>query len=239
MRMVHYFTAALILALPALLATALTGIFGRLDRHLELGLVTAILLVGLHTLVILFMIVTGRVLREAVRARELSEEFLAELNEFFARRAAYPAAVLGAVTIVGAGVLGYGAPAMGLPAALHMLAGLGALVVNLWAMPHEYAALRDNRLLVDRAAAELDSIDLALEARGELPVEEPLDPASIKTGAWIVAISAWMPYLYWGVIEHRGDFSSTSLHPWLEISVASLFVAWLARGSSTPRTTEE
>ena len=228
MRMVHYFTAALILALPALLATALTGIFGRLDRHLELGLVTAILLVGLHTLVILFMIVTGRVLREAVRARELSEEFLAELNEFFARRAAYPAAVLGAVTIV-----------MGLPAALHMLAGLGALVVNLWAMPHEYAALRDNRLLVDRAAAELDSIDLALEARGELPVEEPLDPASIKTGAWIVAISAWMPYLYWGVIEHRGDFSSTSLHPWLEISVASLFVAWLARGSSTPRTTEE
>ena len=228
MRMLHYFAAALIVAVPLLLATAGAGVYGWTDWHLRLGILAAIFVVGLHTLVILFMIVTGRVLREAVRSRSLPREFLEELNVFFAKKAAYPAAVFGAVSLVAAGVLGYGAPALGLSSAVHMLAGVAALAFNLWVFPIEYAALRDNRQLVDRAARELDEIDRELEARGELPVEEPFDARRLTRTAWIVAFSAWMPWIYWGVVEYRGDFGRASIHPWIELSIASAIVAYLA-----------
>lgn len=228
MRMLHYFAGMMWIVVPALLATAVLGLLGNADAHLRVGLVTAIFTVGLHTLVILFMIVTGRVLREAIKSRDLGREFLGELNEFFARKEAYPAAVFGAVSVVAAGVLGYGAPSLGLSSAWHMLAGTLALVVNLWALPLEYRALRDNRDLMDRAARALDRIDRELEERGELPEEQPLTPAALARGAAIVAISAWMPYLYWAVVEYRGDFARASLHPWLEVSLLALAVWFVA-----------
>ena len=239
MRMLHYFAALMALVVPALIATAVLGIMGMADLHLRVGLLTAILTVGLHTLVILFMIVTGRVLREAIKARDLGEELvqlreelLAELNEFFAKKDAYPAAVFGAVSLVAAGVLGYGAPSLGLDGVWHMLAGVLALAFNLWALPVEFRALRENRDLMDRAALALDRIDRELEARDELPEEEPMTPRAMARGAMIVAISAWMPYAYWSLVEYRGDFSRASLHPWLEISAVSLVIWWIARGAA-------
>lgn len=244
MRMFHYYVIVSAVVVPALLVTAWLGISGALENHFRLALVTAIATVGAHSLLILFMILTGRILREAVRSRELSREFLDELNVFFARKQAYPAAVFSAMSIVAAGVLAYAQPALGLPAWTHMVAGLLALVYNLWAFPLELGALRENQLLVDRAAAELDAIDRELEARGELPVDEPVRPAAIARGAAIIAVSAWMPYFYWVVVEGRGDFSKVSLHPWVEVSVVAFLIWRLARsevaaealaGASTPR----
>lgn len=238
MRMLHYFAIAMCAVVPALLATAILGLLGKADLHLSVGLVAAIFAVGLHTLVILFMIVTGRVLREAIKARDLGQEFLKELNEFFARKEAYPAAVFSSVALVGAGVLGYGAPSLGLSPILHMLAGTAALALNLWAMPVEFRALRDNRDLMDRAAQALDRIDRELEEKGELPEEEPLTPSAIARGAMIVAISAWMPWAYWAVVEKRGNFAEASVHPYLEVSLLSLGVWILARrAASEPETT--
>ena len=231
MRMLHYFTALMVLVVPGLLATMLLGISGELDLHLKVGLITAFAAVGLHTLVILFMIVTGRVLREAVRVRDLPQDFLDELNEFFARKAAYPAAVFAAVSIVFAGVAGYAVPALGLPLWLHPLLGSLAVLYNIWAMTTEMAALRANRSLIDRAANLLDEIDQELAATGELNEEEEagLDAATLARGGAILAISAWMPYAYWGMVEWRGDFSRVSLHPWIEASLAGLIVWFLAR----------
>ena len=157
MRMIHYFTVLAAVVVPALLATAWLGITGDKQLHLTVGLVTAIAAVGLHSLVILFMILTGRILREAVKSRDLPRDFLDELNQFFADRAAYPAALLAALFIVAAGVLGYGAPSLGLSPAVHMLAGLFALVFNLWAISVEVRALRGNKALIDRAASALDA----------------------------------------------------------------------------------
>lgn len=229
MRMVHYFTALVLVAVPALLATAGLGLFGQLELHIKVALATAILVVGLHSLLIIFMIVTGRVLREAVRARDLSSTFLDELNVFFAKKSAYPAAVFGAFFIVVAGVLGYGRQGFGLHPAWHMLAGIGALVFNLWAYTVELRAMAQNRSLLDRASRELDRIDEELEQRGELPEEPGFDAATLARGALIVAISVWMPYAYWGFVEWRGDFSKVSIHPWVEVCVLSLGVWFLAR----------
>jgi len=237
MRMFHYFAILVALAVPALFATALLGIFGQLEWHLKVGLLSAIFLIGVHTLMIVFMIVTGRVLREAVRVRDLPQSFLDELNVFFAKKAAYPAAIFGAFSIVSAGVLGYGTQGFGLPPSVHMLVGLLALVLNLWAFTVEVRALRDNQALVDRAAQELDSIDAELASRGELPEEtDEYDPKRLAKGAFIVSFSVWMPYLYWGFIVWRGDFSKVSVHPWLEISLIAALIGVIARREPAPAT---
>ena len=231
MRMLSYFGVFAAVVIPALLATAALGIFGQPELHLKVGLLAAILAVGLHSLLIIFMIVTGRLLKEAMASRDLSPEFLSELNEFFAKKAAYPAAVFGATFIVFAGVLGYGAPALGLSPAVHMLAGLAALVFNLWAIPIEVRALRANQDLLDRAALELDAIDERTTASERAVVDdaEMIDPRHFARGGLIFAVSSWMPYLYWALIVWRGDFSKVSVHPWLEASLAGLFVWFLAR----------
>lgn len=230
--MFHYFAATLVVVVPALLWTTWLGISGRVELHFEVALVTAIATVGAHSLLILFMILTGRILREAMRSRDLGPRFLEELNQFFARKAAYPAAVLGAVSIVAAGVLSLAQRELGWSPATHMIAGLGALVVNLWAFPLELRTLRENQHLVDRVAGELDRIDRDLEAQGELPEESPPDAATIARGALIVAVSAWMPYLYWVFVVWRGDFRKASIHPWIEISVLGLAVWLMARGAA-------
>ncbi len=230
--MFHYFSAALAVVVPALLATTWLGVSGQIDLHFKVALITAILTVGAHSLLILFMLITGRIVREAIRARELPQLFLDELNDFFSRKAAYPAALLGAVSIVAAGVLSLAQREMGWHPATHMVAGLVALVVNLWAFPLELRTLRENQGLVDRVADELDRIDQDLAARGALPEDPPLEPAAVSHGALIVAFSAWMPYFYWVFVVWRGDFSKASIHPWIEASLLALAIWWFTRGAA-------
>jgi hypothetical protein len=233
MRMVHYFLAMALIAVPALLLTAATGIFaGPGELHLSVGLFAAIFTVATHTLLILFMIVTGKVLKAAMATRPLSPEFLTELNAFFAEKRAYPVSALAAVSIVAAAVLGYGRRAFDLPAEVHMLVGIGALAFNLWALSVEVAALRENQALLDRTARALDALDRERDARGEVLPEEAEAP--VPAWRWLVfAGSAWLPYLYWGVIEWKGEFHRVSM--WLPVvcgvlSLGALVGAWGARG---------
>jgi len=214
MRMTHYFWVFAGLLVPALGVAAWTGI-SKSDSHLTAGLISSVLAVGTHSLLIIFMMVTGRVLREAVRVRELSEEFLEELNLFFSDQRAYPAAGLASVFIVAAAVLGYGNRSFGFHPSVHMLFALGALAYNLYALTLESKALLENQHLLDRAAAELAASD----ARGEVPVAEP-SPGVLSPLPWgpTLAAGAWLPYLYWGIVTWRGDFSKVSLHPWIELS---------------------
>ena len=227
--MIHYFGAAAILTIVALLASAWLGISGQLEVHFRVALVTAILTIGTHSLLILFMIITGRIIREAMLHRDLPSEFLAELNEFFRRKIAYPAAILGAVSIVVAGVLGTAQSALGLPPMTHMLVGVLALCVNFFAILVETQAVLANQKLVDRVAAALDEIDRELAEEGQLPDDDEPDPRAKSRAAMAVCLGAWLPYLYWGLVVWRGEFSQVSIHPWLEISIAGFLVWGLAR----------
>jgi len=237
MRMWHYFGAAALLLAPALLATLGTGLLhDDSERHLWTALFTATLGIAVHTLVILFMLVTGRVLREAMRARALGPEWLAELNRFFAERRAYPLSVLGAFALVAAGVLGMSARAFGISPGWHMGVGLAAVFANLWALGEEYKALRSNQRLVDRVASELDRIDQEAAARGALPPGAPPsepagDPGAVARFGLTLLVGSWLPYLYWALITWRGDFSRVSIHPWIEGSLLGLVVWLLGRPS--------
>lgn len=225
--MVHYFTGLAALVLPALLWTAWTGFAGGGEAHVGWGLFAAVYTAAVHTLLILFVLVTGRVLKEAMIARPLAPAFLGELNTFFARKKAYPFAILAACATAAAAVLGFAPRGFGLPVWIHWAAGLVAIAANLWAIPSEFRALRENQLLIDRAALELDRMD-----REKAPADDDApwvyDPRNAARWGLILAISSWFPYLYWAVVVWRGDFSRVSLHPWIEGSIAGLAVHFLA-----------
>jgi len=229
MRMIHYFGAAASVSIVALLVSAWLGISGQLDIHFRVALVTAIFTIGTHSLLIMFMIITGRIIREAMLSRDLPVEFLAELNDFFKHKKAYPAALLGATSVVVAGVLGTAQSALGLPSMTHMLVGIVALCVNFFAILVETQAILANQDLVDRVAAALDKLDHEPKASGELAEEAEPDPGAKARAAMAVALGAWVPYLYWGLVVWRGEFSKVSIHPWLEFSIGGFLVWGLAR----------
>jgi len=204
MRMVHYYLAMALVLAPCLVLTLLSGVQDGSERHLTVGLFTAVLCVATNTLLILFMIVSGRVLRAAMLSRELGREFLEELNGFFARRRAYPLAILAAFAATVAAVLGYGR-FIGVPSVVHVLVGLAALLLNAIALVNGGRLLRANQTLLDRAAAELDRLDAAgapvrVEAGG------PQWAYSSRTRWLVFAASAWAPYLYWSLVVWRGAF---------------------------------
>jgi hypothetical protein len=142
------------------------------------------------------------------------------------------------LAITAAAVLGFAHRAFGFAPAVHWLAGIAALVFNLWAIAIEYRALRENQDLIDRVALELDRIDkerepTALATGGD----DAYDPARAARLGLVVAVSAWFPFLYWALIVWKGHFARMDLHPWLEISaLASIFglCVWrIARGERT------
>ena len=238
MRMTHYFMALALLVAPALLATVGTGIWyegGNL--HLSVGLVAASLTVAAHTLVILFMIVTGKVMKAAMESRPLPPVFLEELNQFFAKKKAYPVAVFAAVAVTAVAVLGYAQHAFGMPGSVHMLLGMGAVLFNLWALQIEVQALRENQLLLDKTAIELDRIDRDSDV--PYPEVEPQVVWHTPTQGWlIVAASAWAPYLYWVMVEWGGDFARVgATFPILTgaVSLGALVASWLTRGAPGPQ----
>ncbi|MDP6519365.1 MAG: hypothetical protein QF411_05660, partial [Planctomycetota bacterium] len=219
---------------PALFATAILGALGS-SHHLPLGLFSALWAVAIHSLVILFMLVTGRVLREAQRNKMLGPEFLEEAGRFFGERAGFPAALAGAFSIVAAGVLGYAARGFGISPMVHIGAGLAALAINLWAISVEYRALLCNQELIDRAAFELDRLDREADARGDAPpAPPPLDPRRPARLGLTLAIAAWLPYLYQALILWRGDFARASIHPWLEASILGTALFIVGRGAPAP-----
>lgn len=235
MRMRHYYLALSVPAAGLLVATLVSGLAGGGQRHLGLGLFTSILCVAAHTLLILFMIVTGRVLREAARSRELPRAFLDELNVFFARKSAYPLALGAAAATAATAVLGYGRN-IGVPLAVHLACGVAIVVLNPLAFRHGARALRANQALVDRAARALDELDRqGAPIRQPEPTEET-SPGRSRRRALAFAASAWLPALYWGLIVWRGHFERLSPALWLVSALASaagLAAAFTRRDGAT------
>jgi hypothetical protein len=196
-------------------------------HHLAVGLFTAVLCVATNTLLILFMIVSGRVLKAAMQSRALAPEFLDELNQFFARRRAYPLAILSAFAATAAAVLGYGR-FIGVPAVVHILAGLAAVLLNALALANGTRILRANQALLDRAAAELDRLD-ALGAPVRAEAGAPQWAYSTRTRWLVFALSAWAPYLYWSLVVWRGEFERVG--PVLPIASALFSLFGFARAA--------
>ena len=227
--MLHYYAALAFTLIPSLLITLVLGIwYDGSETHLGMGLLTAILCVATNTLLIMFMIVTGRVLKAAMKSRPFGDDFLAELNEFFRTRRAYPVALIAASIAAATAVLGYGR-FIGVPSFVHMLLGLATVIVNLFAIQIGVRALRENQDLLDRATDELDRIDREIgpapEEAGEVEWRFP------ATTRWAVfALSSWLPYIYWGLVVWRGAFDRVPtpfIIGTMVVSCGGVLFAWL------------
>ena len=223
MRMSHYYLSLMVLAVGGLLATATAGLLGS-ELHLTIALGTALVVVGLHSLVILFMLISSRLLREGHENCGLSPEYMQRSNDFFRERGGFFLVLGGAFSIVVAGVLGYTERAFSIPAEVHLLMGLVAMVLTFLAVPVELRALRKAEALLDEARVVLDREDAARAARGEAPVDSEHQPYkdSPKGIAAFLLVAPLLVYFYRALIVWRGDFGAVSPHPWVELSLVGL-----------------
>ena len=233
--MVHYYAVFALLMIPALLLTIWSGFQGSGGSfHLGAGLVTAVLCVATQTLLILFMILTGRILKAAMQVRPLSPVHLEELNRFFSKHKGYPVAVAGALSVTVTAVLGYG-PNIHVPSLVHISFGIVAALINLWSIQIGISTIKANQVLLDRVSAELDRLDdeigPAEEAEGEI---QWVISRLARFG--IYALSAWLPYLYWGFVVWKGDFAKMPSAFLILTAVASLglFVYALSQRNVRP-----
>lgn len=231
MRMSQYYLSLLALSLGGLVLTALAGIL-RWSWHLSVALPTAMLVVALHSLTILFVLIGSRLLREAINNCGLSAEYLVRSNAYFRRVSGLFLSLGGAFSITAAGVLGYGERAFELPAWVHLAVGLFAALLTLVAIPFEYRSLRTVERLLDEMRESLDEEDQRRAAEGLGPVDEghvPQRDTRAQTGLFI-ALAPWCVYLYQLLIVWRGSFDEVSLHPWIEISAVGWVIWYSGRG---------
>ena len=206
MRLIHYYLIVAALLVPMLVAAPVTGLwYDGSELHLSLGLLMAFLCVAANTVVILFSIVSGRVVKAAMIARPIGADVLEEANAFFAKRAGYPVALSAASLAVATAVLGYGRN-IGVPIGVHLTLGLTTVVLNGIALRTGWKAILANQRILDRTRRELDRLDAELGPTS--PETAAIDwrwgPATRRL---IFAACAWLPYAYWGLIVWRGDFS--------------------------------
>ncbi len=229
MRMSHYYYSLLVLATGGLLATAAAGMMGS-SIHLTVALATAMVVVGLHSLVILFVLIASRLLREGHENCGLSPEYLSRSNDFFREKRGFFLALAGAFSIVTAGVLGYAERAFGFPPEVHLLVGLSAMVITFLAVPQELKTLHRVEALLDEAKQFLDREDEKRAALGEAPAGADHQPYkdSPKAVATFVIVAPVLVYIYRGLIVWRGDFERVSVHPWIEIAAVGLVMLFAA-----------
>jgi hypothetical protein len=159
----------------ALMATFVVGLFSWLrgglrnpndaisyPLHLYLGLFTIIFNLGLHCLVFIYFLGTGRWVKEVALAYGLPDEPLPRLTRELKRRT-FPPALLAMLVPIGAAAAGMAQlQQFGTWAGfLHAGLALATLAVNLWAFGVEYRDVATNAGIIDQVMVEVDRIRAA------------------------------------------------------------------------------
>jgi hypothetical protein len=127
--------------------------------HLYLGLFGVMFNLGLHCLVFIYFLGTGRWVKEVALAYELPDAPLPRQTRDL-KRATFPPALLAMLVPIGAAAAGmaqlqqYGAWAW----ALHAALALATLAVNVWAFRIEYRNVATNAGLIDQVMHEVDRV---------------------------------------------------------------------------------
>lgn len=216
-------------ALAGLLAALLTGLRAMgglgeptgMDVHGVLGLAGSILVLFTHSMVFVYLIGTGRAIKDASNDYGLDARYYEE-HKLCKWRAA-PWATLNTLVIVATAVLGGLVDADGAARWLHPLCALAALLLNALGLPAILRAIRDNGALLDQVVAASWEKNRAVLAAGGDPRPEA---SLLTTGGWalLLALSAWLPWLYVRYVMGR---SSLSPVPFAAVS-ALFFVLYLA-----------
>lgn len=200
MRMSTLFGALVGVSTAGLLAALASGLlaWGSLDpgrgaAHRALALGGAILVLLTHSIVFVYMIGTGRTIKDAVRDLDLDPHYY-EVHKSYKWRTA-PWALLCALAVTATAVLGGLAARTSAGAWLHPLMGLATLLLHAFGLPAIWRAIGDNGRLLDRVASAAAARRSAAGAPGGAPA---VSGSALTPAGWslVLAASAWLPWLY-------------------------------------------
>jgi hypothetical protein len=125
--------------------------------HVFLGLVAATTALGVHSLVFIYFLGTGRWVKEVAIAYRIPDDPLPKLTRDLKRRA-FPPALFAMLVPIATSAAGAGVATLSWPWLYHALLGVATLLVNAWAFTVEYRCVRTNAGLIDEVMREVDRI---------------------------------------------------------------------------------
>ena len=161
----------------ALLVTFAAGLLKWLDPaaldaidpllHFKLGLFTVIGNLGLHCLIFIYFLGTGRWVKEVALAYQIPDVPWPRLTRDLKRRT-FPPALFAMLVPIAAAAAGMGAMFQEWPREIHLSLAAASLLVNAWAFVVEYRNVRANVGALDGVLREVDRI----RAERGLPTNE-------------------------------------------------------------------
>jgi hypothetical protein len=136
-------------------ARALDGIDPLL--HFKLGLFTIILNLGVHCLIFIYFLGTGRWVKEVALAYDLPDAPLPRLTREL-KRQSFPPALLAMLVPIAAAAAGQGTGLLGWPWQIHLGLAILSLIVNAWAFVVEYRCVVANARVLHEVLREVDRI---------------------------------------------------------------------------------
>jgi hypothetical protein len=160
-----------VVTLFALLATYAAGLYsqargGILEAndlayplHLGLGLLTVLICLAVHCLVFIYLLGTGRWVKEVAQAYRLPDEPLPRQTRELKRRT-FPVALLAMLVPIATAAAGAGVATRHpyWPWQLHFTLGIITVLVNAWAFLVEYRNVSINAVIIDKVMREVDRI---------------------------------------------------------------------------------
>ncbi len=125
--------------------------------HFHLGLYTAIGNLGVHCLIFIYFLGTGRWVKEVALAYDLPDVPLPRLTRDLKRRT-FPPALLAMLVPIAAAASGMGARMKEWPLGIHVTLAVASLAVNLWAFRVEYRNVGINAGVIDEVLRQVDRI---------------------------------------------------------------------------------
>jgi hypothetical protein len=135
--------------------------------HIFLGLVAGATTLGVHCLVFIYFLGTGRWVKEVAIAYRIPDDPLPKLTRTLKRRA-FPPALFAMLIVVAASAAGAGAATKSWPWPIHATLAVITLAINVWAFFVEYRAVAINAGIIDQVMREVDRI----RAERGLPTNE-------------------------------------------------------------------
>jgi hypothetical protein len=179
---------ALLAAFTAGLISFFSGGLTRLDLpwwelHFYLGLGSTLLTLGVHCLVFVYFLGTGRWVKEVALAYGIPDDPLPKLTRQL-KRWTYPVALAAMLLPIAAALAGAKVQGREWHWSIHFTLGLATLLVNAWAFVVEYRNVKINAEVLDRVLAEVDRIraEYGLPSNAEALAEEERTNQAQKEG---------------------------------------------------------
>jgi hypothetical protein len=141
--------------------------------HFFIGLFTAIGILGVHCIIFIYFLGTGRWVKEVTLAYQMPDEpHHKQTREL--KRKVFPPALYAMLIGIAAAAAGAGAQTQVWPWYVHMTLAIAALLINVWAFRIEYDCVTTNGGVLRAVLDEVDRIRLArgLSANAEALEED-------------------------------------------------------------------